>query len=280
MKKSCILLASVVLVSGALATASFGQNKAETKKTKHTEITISNKGIVIKGSDSSSTKQPEKDKKFSSSICMDLGFNFFKNDINGKSGSGSGGPTIPTYKSGLLDLNVGKSINVNLYWLKTFRALKTPRERIYLSTGLGLQLYNFRYDKNITYTRNPAGIFLDSVDFKKNKLAFDYLNVPLMVTMKTRIYQNAADHKKDKWLVYGVGITGGYALSIWTKQKSSERGKVKIHDDFFFSRFNSCLTAEFGLDDVIRFYGTYQITDLGNNLDQHPICIGLKISGI
>jgi hypothetical protein len=155
-----------------------------------------------------------------------------------------------------------------------FAAVKTQRQRIYISSGLGLQLYNFRYENNISYTRDPAGIIIDSVSFSKNKLGLDYLNIPLMLTFKTRLF-------KDRWLVYGVGITEGLRIASWTKQKSDERGKVKTHDDFGLADWNTCVTGEFGIEGIVRFYASYQLTSLYDNaLNQHPISFGFRFSGI
>ena len=35
-------------------------------------------------------------------------------------------------------------------------------------------MYNYRYETNISYHKNPSYIFHDSVVFSKNKLAADY----------------------------------------------------------------------------------------------------------
>ena len=148
-------------------------------------------------------------------------------------------------------------------------------QKINISTGLGFQLYNFRYENPITYTRNPNGVRLDTQSFKKDKLGMDYLNVPLMFTFKTRLH-------KDRWLVYGVGITAGYNIATWTKQEVGKH-KMKVHDDFGFSNFNSCLTAEIGRASGIRFYGSYQLTNMfasGTGMDQHPISFGIRFFAI
>ncbi len=280
------LIASAIVLCASFANAQDDQ-KGSTKK----ELTISNKGITLRAVDSAAkakSKEKDENKVFSSSVVMDLGVNFIQDKTN------YADPKVQTFVARLphqtiglnnysqnFDLQQSKSINVNLYWLESFRALKTAGQRIYISTGLGMQIYNFRYSNPITFTRDPSGVIHDSITFSKNKLAVNYLSVPLNVTFKTRLYSNKDDHKKDKWLVYGAGITGGYAMSVWTKQKSDERGKVKMHDQFGLSKFNSCVTAEIGIDDVIRFYASYSLTNMyDNGMDQRPFCIGLKLSGI
>jgi hypothetical protein len=175
----------------------------------------------------------------------------------------------------LFDMRNSKSVNVNIIpWMLRVKALKTPNQRIYFTAGLGLQLYNFRYEDNITFTRNPVGVAIDSINFSKNKLAIDYLTVPLMATFKSRLHGGS-------WLVYGAGITEGFRLESWTKQKSGERGKVKVFDQFGLNNFNTCIEAEIGIEGCARLYATYQLTSLfEQGIDQHPFCIGFRFGGI
>ncbi len=280
------IVCSIVAVAAIFASHQLlAQNKSDSTRKVKNEIVISNHGISIHSADSTAkaAEKKKKDSKFNTNMSMDLGYNFLQDNTDYNSAAVKNYLHVPASQqnSKLFSLS-NKSINVNLYITRSYRALKTAKQQIFLYGGLGLQLYNFRYENNITYQKGTAGLINDTVSFKKNKLAFDFLNIPLGITFKTRIAQNEKDHKKDRWLVYGAGVTGGYAVSIWTKQKSSERGKMKLHDDFGFNQFNSCVSAEIGIDDVIRFYATYQLTNLYNNvgLEQHPIAIGIRISGI
>ncbi len=209
---------------------------------------------------------------------LDLGINTISDNTNYNSPAVKNFLNVPANRqnSSLFNLRQGKSINVNIYpFMETLYALKRKNQKINISTGLGLQLYNFRYENPITYTRNPNNVVLDATSFKKDKLGFDYLNVPLMITFKTRIH-------KDKWLVYGVGITAGYSIATWTKEESGSH-KVKVHDDFGFSNFNSCLTGEIGISNGIRLYGSYQLTNMfttSTGMVQHPISFGIRFFAI
>lgn len=177
----------------------------------------------------------------------------------------------------LFNLRSGKSWNVNLWpVLTSWRVLNTDGQKMYIGSGIGLQMYNFRFTKPVTYSNEVSPVaYLDSVNtISKNKLGFTYMSIPLMLTFKTR----AAD---KAWIVYGFGITGGYRISSYVKQVSDEQGKRKNHDKFNFSDFNSCLTAEIGLDGYFRLYASYQLTALQENgLDQHPFSIGFRFGGI
>jgi len=155
------------------------------------------------------------------------------------------------------------------------RLQKSKIQKIYLSTGIGLQMYNFRFAKNITYeNKTIPTVYLDSFSYNKNKLGFTYLSIPLSFTFKTKLVDKA-------WLVYGFGITGGYRISSFTKQRISGEDNVKNHDKFNFNDFNSCITGEFGIDNYFRLYASYQLTALHEtSLDQHPLCIGIRFGGI
>ncbi len=178
--------------------------------------------------------------------------------------------------SNLFSLRQGKSINVNI-WPVMFdiRLLKTRNQKISLYTGAGMQLYNFKFNKDISYLNETSPMVIeDSVKFSKNKLAFAYVSIPLMVNFKTRMGGNF-------WVTYGLGVIGGYCFDSWTKQISDERGKQKNHDQFNFQKFNLNLSGEIGFNGYIRFYGTYQVTNMyQNSLVQNPYCIGIRFFGI
>jgi hypothetical protein len=288
-----VFCAIVAISSLLFANTVFAQESSQQetpKKKKQHELTITTNGIRIQQTDSAHTKVGVLDSndtkdthkgKFSVAVGpVDLGINILADNTNYNDPSVHSFLRVPANEQNksLFDLRQGKSINVNVYPISViFRALKTHNQKIYISSGIGLQLYNFRYESPVTFTKNPTGIvIMDSMSFKKNKLALDYLNIPLMFTFKTRL-------NKDNWLVYGVGITEGFLISSWTKQESGQIGKVRVHDAFGLASFNTCVTAEFGLDDAFRFYATYQLTSMfgsGIGLDQHPFSFGIRFSGI
>lgn len=286
MKRTFCALAAIAALTMASSVKAQEKNDSTIAPKKHHSVTISINGMQVKetvdstakADATSKAKKEEKSRWKMSYGMVDLGLNSLRDNTNYQD------PGVQAYlagvpagkrNSGLFDLRTGKSVNVNVYpWMMSYKALKTHGQRIYLSTGIGLQLYNFRYEEPLTYTKTP-GVFIDTISFKKNKLGLDYLNVPLMVTFKTRLH-------KDTWLVYGVGITEGYRLASWTKQVSDGRGKVKVHDAFGLADFNTCITAEFGIDNVFRLYASYQVTSLysSNGIDQHPVSIGFRFSGM
>ncbi|MEI8279341.1 MAG: hypothetical protein WCG87_06220 [Bacteroidota bacterium] len=247
-------------------------------------LSIGTGGISIRNTKINDSTNTDEDSEDSSKFkvqwgMLDLGINKLDDKSDYKSAAVQNFLNVPAgmKNSNLFDLREGKSINVNIYPVMfKYDLLKTKHQKIELVSGVGLQLYNFRFNQSISYVNKTApGIFMDTVHFSKNKLAFDYLMIPLMLDFKTKLGANT-------WLVYGFGVSGGYRLSSWTKQISTERGKQKDHDKFDFSDFNNCLNAEIGLSGYFRLYATYQLSALqaGAGLEQHPFCIGIRFFGI
>ncbi|MBL7692695.1 MAG: outer membrane beta-barrel protein [Flavipsychrobacter sp.] len=281
-----IFIATATLTALLFTTTLFAQNSTDstTKKKKSMSLSISNKGISFEETNdttkSHKTEKTDKEKTGKLRLTfamMDLGFNMLNDATTYTDPTLAGYLRVPAAdrNADLFDLKNGKSINFNIYPLMVkLPVIKTKNQRLYIATGLGLQVYNFRFDNSVSYVKSPAGLIMDTISFRKNKLAVNYLSVPLMVTSKTRLH-------KDTWLVYGAGVQAGYRLSSWNKQTSDERGKIKTHGNFDLKDFNTCVTAEFGIEGVLRFYGSYQLTSLyENNIDQRPISVGIRIGGI
>ena len=271
-----IAITLILLMAGSLA---YGQRtiniSEDSGKSGHGHsLSIGTGGIQI-------TNEAKKDKKKKFEVqagMVDLGFNSLQDKTNYNS------PDAQNYlqvnqdqkNSNLFSLRGGKSVNVNVYpVMLKYNALRTNNQKIIVSTGVGIQSYDFRFNKPISYVNNTSpAIIMDTISFSKNKLGFYFLSIPLGVTFKTRLSEKL-------WGVYGIGITGGYRIASWTKQISDERGKDKNHDSFNFQDFNACITGEVGLDDYIRLYASYQLTNLyKNSLDQHPFAIGVRFLGI
>ncbi|RYE25791.1 MAG: hypothetical protein EOP51_02915 [Sphingobacteriales bacterium] len=270
MKLTYLLLAAILL-----STTAFAQEKTD-------KLVISGDGISIeKGTDKDGNggKKAE-DKKFSLEVAMiDIGINSLNDKTDYTTAAARNFLQVPAtiQNDNLFSMRTGKSINVNIApVMGKWRVLKTKGQKIYLGLGVGLQMYNFRFNKNISYVNNsnPAVILEDSIGFTKNKLGLTYLTVPLMATFKTKLADKA-------WLVYGVGVSAGYRIDSWTKQISSARGKDKNHDAFNLNDFNTCISGEIGLDDYFRVFASYQLTALHTNaLDQHPFSIGIRFGGL
>lgn len=206
---------------------------------------------------------------------VDLGLNF----IQDQSVYGAGNALTNKYgvQEDWFDLRNGRSWNVNIYpVMVSYKVLKQKKFEVNLYSGIGLQIYNFRYKTNLTHHSDPTDKLTNdaSVKFTKNKLSQNFLTVPLMVNF---------NHKLDKknWLTYGFGASAGYNLNTWTKQQSAEFGTQKNHDLHNFNEFNVNVIGEIGINSL-RFFASYQLTNMykGSDLKQQPISFGIRFGHI
>ncbi|HRI20207.1 MAG TPA: outer membrane beta-barrel protein, partial [Panacibacter sp.] len=168
-----------------------------------------------------------------------------------------------------LALRTSKSSNANI-WL-FMQKLNISKHVLNLKYGLGLEMYNYRYENNISYVKNPASIIRDEVNFSKNKLYVGYATVPLMVNINT-------NPNRRKSFSISAGVSAGYKLSSRNKQISDERGKVKIKGDFDLDPWRLAAVAELGLGPV-RLYGSYSFNTLHQTgLQQYPYAVGIRFS--
>ena len=205
---------------------------------------------------------------------IDLGFNNINdNTIYGSVAANSYMVGVPSFTEEDMKLRAGKSVNVNIWVF--MQKLNLIRHVVNLKYGLGVELFNFRYKKNnnISYKEaNPPYIFRDTVQFSKNKLAADYVTIPLMLNF------NTTPRSGNKGLSISAGVSAGYLYSNRNKQESNERGKEKEKGDIGLNRFKLAYVAELGLGPV-RLYGTYAITNLyDRGLDQQPYAVGIRFS--
>ena len=141
-----------------------------------------------------------------------------------------------------------------------------------LKYGLGLELNNYRFDdERIRFQENPTLIILDPgyKDLKKNKLAADYVTVPLMLN-----FNLTPDRKQG--FGFSAGISGGYLYS--SRQKIKNGDVSKLRDDFDLRKWKVSYIGELNLGPV-RLYGSYALKSMWEKgLDQTPYSIGIRLS--
>ena len=180
------------------------------------------------------------------------------------------------------NLKTGKSLNVNFWFF--MRRINLIKTHVNLKYGFGIEYDNYRFksSSNLSFLeKNPylnnlqpqsPVVIRDSISFSKNKLALNYLTVPLMVNFIT----NPANAKKG--LSISMGISAGYLYGVRNKQKSDERGKEKNRGDYDLERFKLSYIAEMGLG-PIRLYGSYSPNSIfSEGLIMKPYTIGIRLS--
>jgi len=179
----------------------------------------------------------------------------------------NGAPNKQTF-----NLNNGKTTNVNLWFF--MQKVSIVKQAVFLKYGLGMEMYNFRYDSRVSYRKdNYPYVYNDSISFTKNKLYAGYLSVPFMLHVNT-----TPGNKKG--FSFSAGLSAGYLIGSRNKQKSAERGKQKYKGDFDLSPFRTALIGELGIGPV-KLYGSYSLNTLHESytkLEQYPFAVGIRFS--
>ena len=275
MKKIYTMIAAIMV-----AGASF----AQTDSTKATTDTIKVGNFIIiknnknrdggKSSDVTVLRKPYKPTKLSTNwFIFDLGFANVNDQTDYASADAKNylrtiRPQDQPITKDDLRLKASKSSNVNIWFV--MQKLNLTKGYVNLKYGVGLEMFNLRYETNINYSNNPSYIFRDSINFSKNKLYAGYLTVPFMVNI------NTAPGKKG--LSLSAGISAGYLIGSHDKQVSGERGKDKTHGSLGLEQFRLAYVGELGLG-PIRLFGSYAVTKLHEKgLEQYPYSFGIRFS--
>ncbi|MCC6288609.1 MAG: hypothetical protein IT249_12075 [Chitinophagaceae bacterium] len=163
------------------------------------------------------------------------------------------------------------SFNFNL-WLFIQRMSLVDRV-VNLKYGIGIELYKFYYKSDIRYIEGAdAYVEKQGINFTCNKLAIDYVTVPLMININPN-----GRHGKDG-LNISFGASASYLYGARNKQRSDDFGKQKFSGDFNLERWKLAYVGELGLGPV-KLYGSYAITPMHQfGVDQHPYTVGIRFS--
>jgi len=169
-----------------------------------------------------------------------------------------------------LKLITNKSSNVNI-WL-FMQKLNISKHVLNLKYGLGYNMYNYRYNSNISFQEESPFVKMDTIDFSKNKLYAAYATIPLMLNV------SPFPHHRNGFN-FSFGVSAGYRMNTHTKQISDERGKMKNHDNFDMDPWLLAYMAEIGIG-PIKVYGSYNINPLFQSAKQYPYTVGLRLSNL
>lgn len=164
-----------------------------------------------------------------------------------------------TPETNFMDLNTGRSTNINLNAFQQGFGLGT--NHIGITTGLGLEINDYFFDNNNSITKNSETGVIEVLDYDinltKSKLVTTYLVLPLL--LEVNIGANSNPH--DRFYISG-GIIGGVKLGSKTKVVYKEEGdkeKKKKKDDFNINPLKYGLTLRAGYKDF-QVYTNYYIT--------------------
>ena len=176
-------------------------------------------------------------------------------------------------------LNYGKSIAVNFnLWEVNAKIIKN---NVFVTTGLGAEINNYRFDRNIKMSNvNDTLNLVNEGDVKyiKSKFTIGYLNAPLYLTFATKPI------KKGKRLFISPGVTGGWRFTSYNKRKvevDGDESKSRNKDDFNLNPFRVNASLRIGYGDFVLF-ANYALTDLfqrGKGPDITPFSVGVRVVG-
>ena len=203
---------------------------------------------------------------------VDLGFSNYTDNTNPNSAAAqSFAGDAYAENEDWAKLRAGKSRNVNLWFF--MQRLNVIKHAVNLKYGVGLELNNYFYDDTkVKFAKNPTMITLDQdlSGAKKNKLAADYLTVPMMVNFNFT-------PKRKKGFGFSAGVSAGYLYSA--RQKTKKNGHIdKTKSDFDLERWKLSYVGELLLGPV-KLYGSYAFKNMWEKgLDQTPYTVGFRIS--
>ena len=200
---------------------------------------------------------------------VDMGFSAVNDKTNYASASAQA--FAPGIDEDWLDLRAGKSRNVNVWFF--MQRLNMIKHVVNLKYGMGLELNNYRFDdETIRFQKNPTKIIKDiTLDgARKNKLAADYLTVPMMLNF------NFTPNRKEGF-GFSVGVSAGYLYSARQKTKLDDN-KDKLHSDFDLKQWKLAYVGELMLGPV-KLYGSYAMDNMWDKgLSQTPYNVGFRLS--
>ena len=204
-------------------------------------------------------------------FAFDLGFNNFvdNTDYSSPETQAFAGPNST---EDWFNLRNSKSLNVNIWFVQG--RLNMIKQVINLRYGAGLEFFNFRFEEDIRFTKNPPSVYLDDqIDYNKNKLAMNYITVPVMLNI------NFTPGKSlERSFGISAGVSGSYLYASRQKYRSPETGKEKLKGNLGLNDFKLAYVGEIHLGPV-QVYGSYATESMfKKGLDFTPYTVGLRLS--
>jgi hypothetical protein len=258
---------------GLCCALSYAQEKdtsaADTTK-KERKVTVE---VTIGGSDNtdSDNDKKDKDRKKDESGKFTAGLTFARIDIGLSKYLDKGSFTLSPANE-FLEHESFKTHNVGFEFFQLGYRFSN-NFKIYM--GAGADWNHIRLKNDITFTPEQSKLtwIKDTVEFNKNRFSSTYLRVPLSFQLRSN-----SDRKGNQFF-FVAGPEVGFLINGKQKQKSEERGKVKVRDDFNFNPFRYGAFVRLGYDNW-GVYAKYYLNDVfadnqGPTTDFKNISFGL-----
>ena len=141
--------------------------------------------------------------------------------------------------------------SVNFQWDIVSQAMNIYQGKVRLVYGIGIDYNNYRFQKNITLNPDsmPLMVTEDGINYDKNKLVTQHLNVPVMLNFKLSPKSTEDD------VYISAGANFGYLIGSHQKQVWDDGGKKKnkIRDDYSLEQFRVGYEVQFGYKNIVLF---------------------------
>jgi hypothetical protein len=202
-------------------------------------------------------------------LVLDLGFANYDDNTNYAATFASGFTGAGVGKD-QMKLRTGKSVNVNI-WLFMQR-LNMVQNIVNLKYGLGLELNNYRYNEPVIFETSPTKVVIDnSTTYSKNKLAADYITIPMMINFNFT-------PTKRRGFGLSVGASAGYLYSSRQKTITDSEGMEKNHNDFDLRKWKISYIGELQLGPATLYGSIASESMFEKGLDQTPYNFGIRLS--
>lgn len=154
-------------------------------------------------------------------------------------------------ESGFEKMEISPSNSINFQWDIVTQSMNLYRGKVRLVYGIGIDFNNYRFSNNITLNADSAllQVIEDGINYDRNKLVTQHLNVPLMLNFKL----SPKGAKDDVYISAGANF--GYLIRAHQKQVWDDNGKKKnkIRDDYNLEQFRIGYEVQFGYKNIVLF---------------------------
>jgi hypothetical protein len=259
--------------SGDSTLINIGDIKVEVIEGSPTRVKIGNNELEVDDEGNVDFKRNRKDRFDGHWGGFDLG-------VNGYLNSNRGFDMPEGYE--FLDLRMEKSINVAInFWEQNFNLIGN---QFGLTTGLGLEWNNYRFDNNVKIIRDEE-IGIDAIrmneegtGYLKSKMVVNYLNLPILLEYQTNRFS-----KKNSFHI-GGGLMTGLRIGTHTKMVYDDGSKQKDKDrdskGYDINPFKFALMARIGWG-KINLFANYSLNGMfkdNRGPELYPFAAGITLA--
>jgi hypothetical protein len=149
------------------------------------------------------------------------------------------------------EMKISPANSINFQWDIVTQAMNIYQGKVRLVYGVGIDYNNYRFQENITLNTDSMRLMVteDGINYDKNKLVTQHLNVPVMLNFKL----SPKGTEDDVYISAGANF--GYLIGSHQKQVWDDNGKKKskVRDDYSLEQFRVGYEVQFGYKNIVLF---------------------------